>query len=165
MFRHGFLGHDASFMLDFVVTALIVLVPIQLYSLYLVKFRRNFLWHRNLQVALGLTLLVAVTAFEVDMQLIHGGWMNVVNKDPDVPRLTSEKIAHVQQVLRIHLLFAITTPLLWGITLFLALRNYRAPKFVGPHSRWHKPLGWLSVVDLVGTSVTGLWFYYVAFVT
>ncbi|HWL09539.1 MAG TPA: DUF420 domain-containing protein, partial [Planctomicrobium sp.] len=135
MFRHGFLGHDASFMLDFVVTALIVLVPIQLYSLYLVKFRRNFLWHRNLQVALGLTLLVAVTAFEVDMQLIHGGWMNVVNKDPDVPRLTSEKIAHVQQVLRIHLLFAITTPLLWGITLFLALRNYRAPKFVGPHSR------------------------------
>ena len=33
------------------------------------------------------------------------------------------------------------------------------------HSRLHKVLGWVSTLDLVLTSVTGLIFYYVAFVS
>ena len=162
--KNGFLGFDASFMLDFVVTALVAIVPVLLYSLYVVKVQRNFLLHRNLQIALGITLLVAVTAFEIDTQLVHGGWENIVNKNPDSPRLVGEAFDHARRVLRIHLIFAISTPFLWAATLFYALKRFPNPPLPGSHSRLHRTLGWASVVDIVMTSITGLWFYYVAFV-
>lgn len=162
--KNGFLGYDASFMLDFVVTALVLIVPVLLYSLYVVKVQRNFILHRNLQIALGAILLVAVTAFEIDTQLIHGGWENIVNKDADAPRLTGDAFLNAQRVLWIHLVFAVSTPFLWAATLFYALKRFPSPPQPGDHSRLHKSLGWLSVVDIVLTSVTGLWFYYVAFV-
>lgn len=164
MMKNGFLGYNASFMLDFVVSALVLIVPVILYSLYVVKVQKNFALHRNLQVALGLILLVAVSAFEIDTQLVHGGWENIVNKDPEAPRLVGDQFTHVQSVLRIHLIFAISTPFLWAITLFYALKKFASPPVPGEHSRLHKTLGWLSVIDIVMTSITGLWFYYVAFI-
>lgn len=151
-------------MLDVVVTALVAIVAVSLYSLYVVKFQHNYRLHKNLQLFLGVTLLVAVTAFEVDTQWVHGGWKNIVNKDPDSPRLTGAKFLQVQQVLRIHLIFAISTPVLWALTLGLAWKNFAHPPRPGKHSRTHKILGWLSAVDVIATSVTGLWFYYLAFV-
>lgn len=163
MMKNGFLGYDTSFMLDFVVCALVLIVPILLYSLAAVKLQRKYALHRNLQVSLGLILLVAVVAFEVDMRL-YGGWENIVNKDSGNPRLSAEQLAEVKQVLYIHLIFAISTPFLWGTTLYLALKRFANSPMPGPHSKLHKTLGWLSVLDIVATSVTGLWFYYVAFV-
>lgn len=163
MITHGFLGNDASLMLDFVVVALVLVVPVLLYSLYAVKIQRNYSRHRFLQIALGLTLLFAVAAFEIDMRM-HGGWEQIVNKDPEQPRLTVEQLGEVAKVLWIHLIFAISTPFLWGVTTFLALKRFPAPVAPAPHSGLHKTLGWASVLDLVATSVTGLWFYWVAFV-
>ena len=123
---HGFLGYDASFMLDFVVCSLILVVPWLLFSLYLVKFQRKYKLHRTLQVLLGLILLVAVTAFEVDMRL-HGGWEKIVNKSQASPRLNAEEIASVQTVLYVHLVFAISTPFLWIATLYLAWKRFAKP--------------------------------------
>ena len=161
---HGFLGYDASFMLDAVVCTLFLAVPVLGLSVFIVKVRRAYRLHRNLQIALGLALLVAVAAFEIDLQFVHGGWLNVVNKDPEAPRLTGERLGQTQTILRIHLLFAVTTPPLWATTIVLALRRFPNPPQPGPHSRLHKTLGWLSVADLVLTSATGLAFYYAAFV-
>lgn len=160
---HGFLGYDTTLMLDVVVCALVVVVPLLLFSLYTVKVQRNYLLHRNLQVLLGIVLLAAVTAFEVDVQLVHGGWEQIVNKPGQPVRLATEALEDVRRILRIHLCFAISTPLFWVTTLLLAWRRYPNPPVPGPHSAWHKPLGWLATLDLVGTSVTGLWFYYAAF--
>ena len=78
MFRTGFLGYPTTFMLDFVVCALVLIVPLLLYSLWLVKVKRNYKAHMQFQLGLGLILLVAVTAFEVDVQMVHGGWENIV---------------------------------------------------------------------------------------
>lgn len=162
--QNGFLGYNASLMLDVVVCALVLVVPTLLYSLYLVKVPRRYTAHRNIQVALGIVLLATVSAFEADMQWVHGGWENVVNKPGTEPRLTGERLADVQQFLRIHLIFAISTPLLWAATLILALRRYPSPPVPGPHSALHKPLGWAATVDITLTSLTGLWWYYIAFV-
>lgn len=162
MLRDGFLGNRASLMLDFVVVALVIVVPILLASLYEVKVRRNYRRHRTLQLLLAGILLAAVTAFEVDLHLVQGGWRNVLAKQS--PALSESELATVQQVLRIHLIFAITTPILWAVTLVLALRGFGSQVSPGPHSRVHSVLGWTSTIDLVLTSVTGLAFYYVAFI-
>jgi putative membrane protein len=158
----GFLGYKTSFMLDFVVCALTVIVPALIYSIYLVKFAKRYTAHRNIQLVLAVVLLIAVGAFEIDMQMVQGGWKNVVDKR--VVKLTAEQITSVQKVLWVHLVFAVTSPILWGVTITLALK--RIPKPPGPcaHSPLHKKLGWASTIDLALTSVTGVWFYYVAFV-
>ena len=140
-----------------------LLVPLLLYSLFVVKVQRNFLLHKRLQLLLAGILLVAVAAFEIDMRL-HGGWKNIVNKDPAQPRLTQSQLEGAARVLYTHLVFAVSTPFLWATTIVLALKRFPNPPTPGPHSRLHKTLGWASAVDLTLTSVTGLWFYYAAFV-
>jgi len=158
----GFLGYRTSFMLDFVVVALILIVPILVYSLYVVKVQHKYLLHRNLQLLLGIILLVAVGLFEIDLQLVQGGWAKVVAKRPTP--LTAEQLNFVQTVLRVHLIFAISTPFLWAATIVLAMRRMPSPPGPSAHSRLHKSLGWISTIDIVLTSVTGLIFYYFAFV-
>jgi hypothetical protein len=158
---HGFLGYQSTFMLDFVVVALVLVVPLLVFSLYQVKVRRNYLAHRNLQLLLAGVLLVAVIAFEIDIRA-HGGWEQIVGAR--TPALSPEQLATVRQTLYVHLMFAISTPVLWGITLVLAWKRFAKPPVPGGHSRLHKTLGWLSVVDLVLTSATGVLFYYRAFV-
>lgn len=164
MFQSGFLGYQTTFMLDFVVCALALVVPLLLYSLWLVKVRRNYLGHKRLQIALGLILLVAVTAFEVDVQLVHGGWENIVARQPLDEAQLAAKISSVRPWLLVHLLFAVTTPVLWTITITLALRRFGKKPQPGSHSRLHAVLGWASTLDITLTSITGLLFYYVAFI-
>lgn len=159
--KDGFLGYQTSFMLDAVVVALVLVVPVLTFSLYSVKVKGQYLRHRNLQLALAGTLLAAVLAFEVDLHWIQGGWENVVKKGPT---LSPEQAKLIQQVLRIHLLFAVSTPFLWAITIYCALRRIPSPPRPSAHSRTHAILGWSSTLDLVLTSLTGLVFYYVAFV-
>lgn len=164
MFRTGFLGYPTTFMLDFVVCALVLIVPLLLFSLWLVKFRRNFAGHMKLQLTLGVVLLVAVTAFEVDVQLVHGGWENIVAQQKLPEAAFAAKISAVRPWLLVHLVFAITTPVLWIATIVLALKQFGKNPQPGPHSRVHSLLGWASTIDITLTSVTGLLFYYMAFV-
>jgi putative membrane protein len=163
MFQTGFLGYPTTFMLDFVVCALVLVVPLLLYSLWLVKVRRRYLAHKRLQIALGLILLTAVTAFEVDVQIVHGGWENIVAQQQLDQTQLAAKISSARPWLLVHLLFAVTTPVLWAVTMTLALRRFGRNPVPGPHSRLHATLGWASTIDITLTSITGLLFYYVAF--
>ncbi|MCA9036575.1 MAG: DUF420 domain-containing protein [Planctomycetaceae bacterium] len=164
MLNDGFLGYKTSFMLDFVVTALVVIVPCLLYSLWMVRVRKNYGLHRTMQLLLGIVLLVAVGAFEIDLQIVHGGWENIVAKQGLDDAAFAARIAEVRPWLWLHLVFAVTTPLLWIATIVLALKKFPNPPSPGPHSRLHQRLGWASTIDITMTSVTGLLFYYVAFV-
>lgn len=160
--EHGFLGYRSTFMLDFVVSALLLIVPLLLFSLYAVKIKHNFVLHKKLQILLGAVLLVAVAAFEVDVQIMHGGWQNIV-KQREVP-LTPEQFDYVRNVLYVHLLFAVSTPFFWATTLILALKRIPNPPVPCAHSSLHKKLGWISTIDITLTSLTGLYWYYVALV-
>jgi hypothetical protein len=157
----GFLGYHATFMLDVVVCALVLLVPALATSIYLVKFRRQYAWHRRLQLTLAAVLLLAVAAFEVDIRL-HRGWENIVKEAR--PEMAVESFEFARKVLYVHLIFAITTPLLWIATIALALPRFGNPPSPSRHSPVHKLLGWCSAADLALTSVTGLLFYYFAFI-
>jgi hypothetical protein len=116
------------------------------------------------QIVLGCVLLAAVLAFEIDTRFVHGGWERIINKDAAAPRMSPVELEGVRRVLYVHLLFAVSTPVVWAVTLVLALRRFESPARPGRHSELHKKLGWLSAVDLALTAVTGLWFYYLAFV-
>jgi putative membrane protein len=161
--RYGFLGYHATFMLDVVICALVLIVPVLAYSIYLSKYRRNFVWHRRLQLTLAAVLLAAVGAFEVDVQLVHHGWENIVREAR--PDIAAESLAFAHTVLRIHLLFAISTPVLWCVTVVQALRKFGNPPGPSRHSPAHFWLGWASAIDLALTSVTGVLFYYFAFIS
>ena len=158
----GFLGFRTSLMLDVVVCALIAVVPALLYSIYLVKYKHKFELHRKLQIILGVTLLVTVFAFEIDLHLVQGGWENIVAKR-EVP-LSDSELSIVRSLLWVHLVFATSTPFLWGITIAYALKRFPSPPLPGDHSELHKKLAWISTIDITLTSVTGLLFYYFAFV-
>ncbi len=115
-------------------------------------------------------MLVAVGAFEVDLQIVHGGWENILKKSFIVDGTLDEAgftahAADVRPYLWVHLVFAVTTPFLWATTLVLAFRRFGANPQPGPHSSVYKTLGWLSTIDITLTAVTGLLFYYVAFMT
>ncbi len=157
----GFLGYRTSLMLDLVVCSLVLVVPALVYSIYLVKVRRRFVAHRNIQLTLAVVLLAAVSAFEFDMQQVQGGWQHVVAKR--VVPLTAEQLQSVRYVLWIHLVFAVSSPVIWAATILLALQRMPKPPAPCAHSELHKKLGWLATIDLTLTSITGLWFYYVAF--
>ena len=148
-------------MLDVVACALVVVVPLLIYSIYQVKFRRNYTRHRNLQILLGALLLVAVGLFEVDMRW-QGGIRAILAKR--IAPLSAEQDLFFYQLLKVHLVFAISTVILWATTLTLALRRMPRPPGPSPHSPLHKLLGWASALDITGTSVTGLLVYYYGFV-
>jgi hypothetical protein len=67
---NGFLGTRASFMLDVVVLAMLAVLPLLAWSIYLVKYRHQYALHKKMQLILAGLLLVAVGAFEVDMRFI-----------------------------------------------------------------------------------------------
>jgi uncharacterized membrane protein YozB (DUF420 family) len=153
----GFLGYKASFMLDVVVVSLLLVVPLLVWSLFLVKVRRNYVAHRSLQTLVGVVLLVAVSAFEVDMRR-QGGIDGILAKR--TVSLTPDQRASFNVLLAVHLVFAVTTVLLWGTTLILAWKRMPSPPAPCDHSHLHKRLGWLSALDITATAVTGLLVYY-----
>ena len=158
---NGFLGYNATLMLDVVACALVVVVPTLLFSLFAVKIRHNYRLHKALQISLGIVLLVIVGLFEIDMR-IHGGIDGILAKRSRL--LTPVERDSFNTLLYVHLFFAISTVVLWATTLTLALKQIPNPPVPCDHSRLHKRLGWMSAVDITLTSVTGLMVYYYGFV-
>lgn len=154
----GFLGTRASLMLDVVFLAMFIVLPLMAISIALAKFARQYSWHKRMQLGMAVVLLVAVAAFEVDMQLINNWrWLSA----PE----SGQPSTGVLAALRIHLLFAITTPLLWIYVMYAALRKFPDPPMPGPHSHSHKRWGYAAAADMVATAITGWVFYYLAFVS
>lgn len=152
----GFLGTRASLMLDVVFLAMFAVMPVLIASVWLVRYRRNFIWHKRLQLALAAVLGVAVTAFEIDIRL-HG-WRDRAEASP----FYGDGVLF--PVLYIHLFFAVSTTVLWVVVIVRALRRFPAPPLPSEHSASHIFWGRLAAIDMGMTTVTGWTFYYLAFV-
>lgn len=156
----GFLGSRATFMFDFVVVAMIAILPILGASIYLVKYRQAYLWHKRLQLTLGAVLLLAVTLFEIDVRMSDGtshSWRSLAAVSPYYPGV-------VFPVLTVHVALSVTTCVLWIVVIVRALRNFPVPPQPGSHSAFHKRFAWAAATGMALTSVTGWAFYYLAFV-
>lgn len=153
----GFLGSRASLMLDIVFVSMFLVVAVLGWSIYHVKYGRGYQLHKSVQIALGTILLIVVVLFEIDIRL-HG-W-----QDRAAGQVGGHASPLVIGALYIHLVFAISSIILWPITIGLALVKFPDPPVPGAHSRLHRKLGWLAAADMVMTAVTGWVFYCLAFV-
>jgi len=153
--ENGFLGYRGTFMLDLVVVAMILVVPVLAASVYAVKFRRAYRLHKTLQLILGAVLLATVLVFEIDVRVF--GW-----------RHKAEPSAYYNTwlfpVFYVHLATSVSTTLLWIWVTWQALLKFPNPPAPGAHSRTHLPLGKLAAFGMLMTAVTGWIFYYMAFV-
>jgi putative membrane protein len=153
----GFLGTRAPLMIDVVSIAMLGVVLVLAWSVFQVKVRRRYWLHKRTQIALGAVLLVVVVLFELDIRL-HGWEERAADKIGGHPG------PEVLWALYIHLVFAISTVILWPITIGLAAMNFGEPPSPGPHSRVHIPLARTAAADMVLTAITGWIFYWFAFV-
>jgi hypothetical protein len=153
----GFLGTRASLMLDLLVVAMVVVLAVLGWSVYQVKFRRRYVLHKWVQVVLGVVLLVAVIAFEVDIRL--NGW-----EDRAAGEIGGTVDSSVRTALYVHLFFAVTTVVLWPVVIVRALRNFPNPPTPAAHSTWHLRWARIAAIDMGSTAVTGWFFYWLAFV-
>ena len=144
-------------MIDVVCLAMIGVVLVLAWSIYQVKIRRRYRLHKWTQITLGIVVLVVVILFEVDIRL-HGWEERAANAIGGRPAQA------VYGALYIHLVFAISTVILWPVTIALAVANFGEPPKPGPHSRVHIPLARTAAADMVLTALTGWVFYWLAFV-
>lgn len=151
----GFLGTRASLMLDVVFLAMFALLPVLAVSIWLVRSHRRFVWHKRIQLALASILGITVLVFEIDIR--WHGWRERAMESPYYPQPVGLSLA-------VHLVFAVSTALVWAWVVGRALARFPVPPEPGPHSPSHKFWGWLAAIDLTLTSLTGWVFYYLAFV-
>ena len=146
-------------MLDFVAVAMLGVFVILTYSIYLIRYQKNAVLHRNIQIATAIVLTLALVAFEVDVRFITN-W-----------RALAESSAYfdsgiVGRWLFIHLLFAIPTPIIWAIVIFMALKKFKHGfQSSDPnYNKLHRISGRIAAAFMYLTATTGLIFYYLAFV-
>ncbi|MBM4022709.1 MAG: DUF420 domain-containing protein [Planctomycetes bacterium] len=149
------LGSRASLGMDVVLVGLIALLPVLAWSIAAVRAGRYTL-HKRLQLFIVVALAAAIVVFEIDVRLFSD-WRARARPSPFWP-------AGVLGLLGIHLVFAISTFVLWAWVVWEAVRRFPTPPAPGRHGPRHRRLARLAALDLLATTVTGLAFYWLAFV-
>ena len=152
----GFLGSRASVGMDVVVVGLIALLPVLAWSIHLVRHRRDYAAHRRLQVFIAAALFAAIVIFEIDVRFLSD-WKVRAAPSPWWP-------GGVLAALGVHLVFAISSLVLWVWVLWEAMTRFPNPPAPGSHGPRHRLMARLAAADLVLTAVTGTIFYLLAFV-
>ena len=143
-------------MLDVVAVAILAVLPVLGFSIWLVRCRRLYAIHKRIQLTLATVLLMTVVAFEIDMRFLTD-WRERAKASPYFADW-------VMRSLGIHLCFSISTAVLWVFVVVQALRKIpRSARAVGLQPR-HRFWARLAAADLLMTAVTGWVFYWLAFV-
>ena len=144
-------------MIDVVFVAMFFVMVILGWSIFQVRYHRRYSLHKWTQLSLAGVLLVVVIAFEIDMRI--SGWESRAAGEID-----GAADPAVWNALYLHLVFAITSALLWPVVVIRAWRQFPNPPAPCPHSRSHQFWARIAALDMLLTSITGWMFYFVAFV-
>jgi putative membrane protein len=175
----GFLGTRASITLDLVFVAMLAVVPVMAWSIWLVKRRQRWQLHKQIQLGVTAVLGIAIVLFEIDMRFVSG-WRARATPSPYYASVEHAGPAWtwlcltlcgmdrvpgwVFRGLAIHLVFAVSTTVLWAWTAWGALRRFPKPPAPNEYGASHRFWGCLAAADMVMTAVTGWTFYWLAFV-
>ena len=152
----GFLGTRASLGMDVVLVGLFATFPLLAWSIHLVRNRREYAGHKRMQLVIVALLAAAIVVFEIDIRLLSD-WRVRAAPSPFWPR-------GVLAALAVHLVFAVSTFVLWAWVVQEAWRRFPVPPQPNAHSARHRRMARLAAADLVLTAVTGTVFYWLAFV-
>lgn len=155
-FPPGPLGTDADLLIDLVVVALVVIVPVLAWSFRRVR-SRDYAAHRYIQTALTVVLVGVVALFEADIQS-QGGIHAIAGDAPWVAT------PYFDVLFSVHLIVAGSTALTWLGLCVWSWRVFPSPPTPGPSSRLHRRLGWAGAVGMVLTGLTGVAIYLMVFV-
>ena len=152
----GFLPFSrASLAVDVVALTTLAVVPLLAWSIYLVKYEKNYALHRKIQLTLAGLVLGAVVLFELEVRIY--GWRQFAEPSPFYDTI-------LFPVLYVHLFFAISTPLLWIYTILGAVRRFPKPPRPNEYSPRHRRVARLAAAGMLCTAFTSWIFYYLAFV-
>lgn len=143
-------------MLDFVVVAMVLVLVALGYSVFQVRKKKNAKLHRTVQLVTAVVLLVTLIAFEVHVRMTD--WRSLAEPSPYF------ESGLVDWSLWIHLLFAIPTPVVWGVVIGFGLSRFKKSFEVGRFNQTHRFWGRVAAGMMGMTAVTGWVFYYLAFV-
>ena len=152
----GFLGTRASVGMDVVLVGLLATLPLLAWSVHLVRHKRAYALHKALQLFIAAALVAAIAVFEVDVRLVSD-WKVRAAESPWWP-------GGVLTALGVHLIFAVSTLVLWVWVVWEALRRFPVPPAPGTHGGRHRFMARLAALDLLCTAITGVAFYWLAFV-
>lgn len=152
----GFLGSRASLGMDVVLVGLFATLPLLAWSVHLVRNRRDYAGHKRMQLAIVAALVAAIVVFEIDIRLLSD-WKVRAAPSPYWP-------GGVLASLGIHLVFAVSTLVLWAWVVWEAWKRFPDPPAPGDHGPRHRFMARFAALDLILTAVTGTVFYWLAFV-
>ena len=156
LWPHGFLGSRADFLIDTLVVSLVIVLAALAYSLGRAR-KGRYRTHRALQLGIGLAVAVELLVFELDIRL-RGGWSALTSGSS----LAGTGI--LQLVLGVHLVFAISTLVLWVWLIPASLRRFPNHDLPGSFSARHRILGRLAAIDMALTCVTAVAVYIAFFI-
>ena len=135
-----------------VSVAMVLIVIVLVVSIYLVKVKRRFVLHRNIQIASAAVLLVALVVFEVDVRFFTN-WRELAAPSPYF------ESGWVTAMLWVHLCFAIPTPVVWGVVIYFAVRKLQINeqgeyRFPNDHAQWHRRWAWIAFTFLICLAFT-----------
>lgn len=154
---NGFLPTRGSWMLDFVTVAMLLASVVLLFSITQVRYKSRKILHRNVQLVTATILALALVAFEVDVRFFTN-WREIAEPSPYY------NSGLVDVSLWIHLVFAIPTPVVWGVVIWMALKGFKTGFDQGAFNKTHRIGGRIAAAMLMATAITGWVFYYLAFV-
>ncbi len=141
--------------MDVVLVGLVALLPVLAWSIAAVR-RGRLALHKRLQLVIVALLALAIVIFEIDVRLVSD-WKERARPSGFWP-------TGVLWALGIHLVFAISTFVLWVWVVWEALARFPSPLAPGQHGPRHRVMARLAALDLVVTAITGGVFYWLAFV-
>ncbi len=159
----GFLGTRASIGMDVVLVGLLALLPVLVWSIALVR-RGRYLAHKRLQLFIVAALLAAILVFEIDVRLVSDWKTRAAGGPAWGGSANTWWPAGVLVALGIHLVFAVSTLVLWAWVVWEALTRFPTPPMPNAHGPRHRLMARLAAADLVLTAITGTIFYWLAFV-
>lgn len=144
----------APIILTILALALFFVVPTLLWSLRQARLGKYSV-HKRTQIGTSTAIFVLLIFFE--MQIPGSDWLKQTAQSP-FPEAT------IHSYLFVHKSIAISTTLVWTMTLLLALWRTPSPPRPSLHSQVHKVLGISSAVMLIITAISGWIFYWMAFI-
>jgi hypothetical protein len=153
----GFLGTDADLLIDVVIVALPVVLVVMGFAIRKAK-QGDWGTHKAIQITLTAVLTVVVTLLEIDVRTKAGGILEMA-KDSQF-----SGTGVLIWTLRIHLVFATTTAIIWLGLIGMSLKRFDAPPRPNAFSAMHRLWGRIGAIDMALTAGTGLLFYVLCFV-